>query len=228
MPESSNAEKSKSLKYFGRKSDFSAEHPEKAFEPIFSREEDREISIDDNLTQFEKEPQPITSTESGRENFVKDTQNEKAKVGISRSSQPCSKAKVARPEQLRKYEPLILVVTPGRTNNFSDEQSRNAKSPTSSEDDRGRKTTSVRVEHERKLFRPTEITEGGIEIDRIDVLSKAPEPMDVTGTPFSPKRIFPGRMISVPERKLRRTAEFPVTRNSQLSVKTKSGSDRGV
>jgi hypothetical protein len=60
---SSNAETSKSLKQFGRKSDFSAKHTEKAFELILCREEDREISIDDNFTQFEKEPQPRTATE---------------------------------------------------------------------------------------------------------------------------------------------------------------------
>jgi hypothetical protein len=127
MPAAANAETSKSLKHCGRKSDLSAEHQEKALEPILSREEDREIANDDNFTQFKKEPQPRTATESARENFAQDTQSRKAKVGISPSTQSCSNAKVTRPEQFRKHESPILVVTFGRTNDLSDEQSENAE-----------------------------------------------------------------------------------------------------
>jgi hypothetical protein len=77
MPESSNAEPSKSSKYFGRKSDFSAEHREKAFESILYRGDDGEISTDDNFVQFLKQFWPRTATESGRENFTKNTQLQK-------------------------------------------------------------------------------------------------------------------------------------------------------
>jgi hypothetical protein len=66
MPESSNtvransedkptsALRANSLKKFGRKSDLRAEHPEKAHWSISFREEDGEISIDDNFSQLQK------------------------------------------------------------------------------------------------------------------------------------------------------------------------------
>jgi hypothetical protein len=74
MPESSNAEKSNSSKRFGRKSDFRAEHPEKASDSIFFREDDREIPIEDNFLQPQKASERRTATESGSENSTSDTQ----------------------------------------------------------------------------------------------------------------------------------------------------------
>jgi hypothetical protein len=90
MPEAANAETSNSSKYFGRKSDFRAEHSVKALCLIFFREEDREISIDDNFAHLSKAQEPITATESGSESFTNDTQCEKAESGISLRIEPGS------------------------------------------------------------------------------------------------------------------------------------------
>jgi hypothetical protein len=56
-------------------------------------------------------------------------------------------------------------VTLGRVNDFSDEQPANDDPRIASEEDRGRKTTSVRASQQEKLESPTETTEHGIEID---------------------------------------------------------------
>jgi hypothetical protein len=81
-------------------------------------------------------------------------------------------------------------VTLGRVNDFSDEHPENVEWPTASEEDRGRNTTVTRASQPEKLSSPTEITQHGIEIDRIDAPPKARSEMDLTGTSSPPKRTF--------------------------------------
>jgi hypothetical protein len=114
MLESSKAEKSNSLKHFGRKSDFRAEQPAKALSSILFREDDCESSIDDNFLQLWKASWPRTETESGTARFTSDTQQLKAQKRIMCSVEPCSNTKVTR------LGPR-LVVTLGRVNDLSDE-----------------------------------------------------------------------------------------------------------